>query len=91
MCNRLPTRRQQAIGSVGVEIAGEQHRLKEEHARRPHRRRPAKQRQNQLGEHRLHQEQQQRVHEQGRGEQRHRSGRARRELVAGAAAQDGGG
>ena len=51
---------------VGVEIAGQQRRLEEEHRHRPHRRRPAQHRQHHLGEHGLDGEQQER-REEGRG------------------------
>ena len=45
-------------GDVGVEVAGQQQRLEEDHAGVPHRRRAAQPRQHQLGEHRLDEEQQ---------------------------------
>ena len=51
---------------VGVEVAGQQRSLEEEHRDGPHRRRPAQHRQHHLGEHGLDGEQQER-REEGRG------------------------
>src|SRR5207237_6927250 len=55
--------RAEARCPVGVRIAGEQHALEEDEARRPHPCRAAEPRQDLLGDDRLHQEQQERRQE----------------------------
>ena len=52
---------------MGIDAAGQQHRLIEDHAGISHGRRAAQQRQNDLGEHRLNQEQQRGTEKQSEG------------------------
>ena len=73
-------RRRLVDEQVGVEVAGQQRRLEEEHRHRPHRRRAAEHRQHHLGEHRLDGEQQERGEEGGDGERPHHRRRVLGEL-----------
>ena len=83
----LRARAEPAHDIVGIGVAGEQRRLKEDEARGPDRGRAAEPRQDLLRDHRLHQEQQERADENGGGVEGHRgpvrNSRSRRERAAG--------
>ncbi len=73
-------RRRLVDQEVGIEVAGEQRGLEEEHRHRPHRRRAAEHGKHRLGEHRLDREQEQRGEEGGGREGPHHGGRVAGQL-----------